>query len=154
MGNRMTQEMFILHNLNSWWMDTRIIYVVQALGHVEDSMDCSAPGFPVFVLPFPVLSHRVCSNSCPVSHWCHPTILSSVTPFSSCLQYFPASRSFPMSQLFASGGQIYWTISFSISPSSECSGLISFSIWQMSSPCCPRDSQESFLAPQVERINS
>ena len=46
-----------------------------------------------------------CSNSCPLSQWCHPTILSSVVPFSSCLQSFPPSRSFPMSQLFASGGQ-------------------------------------------------
>ena len=42
---------------------------------------------------------RACSNSCPVSRWCHPTISSSVVPFSSCLQSFPASRSFPMSQL-------------------------------------------------------
>ena len=46
----------------------------------------------------------VCSNSCPSSKWCHPTISTSVVPFS-CLQSFPESRSFPMSQLFASGGQ-------------------------------------------------
>ena len=45
------------------------------------------------------LSPGVCSNSCPLCHWCHPTISFSVIPFSSCLQYFPASRSFPMSQL-------------------------------------------------------
>ena len=44
-------------------------------------------------------------NSCPLSRWCHPTISSSVIPFSSCLQSFPASGSFQMSQLFASGGQ-------------------------------------------------
>ena len=53
----------------------------------------------------PRLSPRVCSNSCPLSQWCHPNISSSVTPFSSCLQSFPASGSFPVSQLFASGGQ-------------------------------------------------
>ena len=47
----------------------------------------------------------VYSNSCPLSQWCHPTISSSVIPFSSCLQSFPASGSFPMSQLFASAGQ-------------------------------------------------
>ena len=47
----------------------------------------------------------ICSNSCPLSQWCHPTISSSVIPLSSCLQFFPASGSFPMSQLFASGGQ-------------------------------------------------
>ena len=46
-----------------------------------------------------------CSNSCPLSRWCHPTISSSVIPFSSCLQSFPASGSFQVSQLFASDGQ-------------------------------------------------
>ena len=50
-------------------------------------------------------SPGVYSNSCPLSWWCHPTILSSVIPFSFCLQSFPASGSFPMSQLFTSGGQ-------------------------------------------------
>jgi len=51
------------------------------------------------------LSSRVYPNSCPLSWWCHPIISSSVNPFSSCPQSFPASGSFPMSQLFASGGQ-------------------------------------------------
>ena len=46
-----------------------------------------------------------CSNSCPLNQWCHPTISSSVVPFSSCLQSFPISESFPMSQFFTSGGQ-------------------------------------------------
>ena len=68
-----------------------------------------------------------CSNSCPSSHWCHPTISSSVVPFFSCLQSFPASGSFLMNLLFASGG---WSISFSfsISPSNEYARLISFRI--------------------------
>ena len=56
-------------------------------------------------LSCPSLSPKVCSNSCPLSWWCHPTISSSVTLSFSCLQSFPASGSFPMSQLFASGGQ-------------------------------------------------
>ena len=56
-------------------------------------------------LPCPSLSPRVCSNSCPLSQWCHPTISFSATPFSFCLQSFPASGSFPMSLLFISGGQ-------------------------------------------------
>ena len=56
-------------------------------------------------LPCPSLSPRACSNSCPLNRRCHPTILSSVVPFSSCLQSFPASGSFPMSQFFTSGGQ-------------------------------------------------
>ena len=51
------------------------------------------------------LSPGVCSNSCPLSQWCHPTILSPAALFSFCLQSFPASTSFPMSQLFASGDQ-------------------------------------------------
>ena len=55
--------------------------------------------------PCPSPTPRVYSNLCPLSWWCHPTISSSVVPFSSHLQSFPASGSFPMSQLFASGGQ-------------------------------------------------
>ena len=61
-------------------------------------------------LPCPSLSPEVCSNSCPLSWWYHPTISSSVTPFSSCLQSFPASGSLPMSQLFASGNQSIVTV--------------------------------------------
>ena len=53
--------------------------------------------------PSPIL--RTCSNSCPLSQWCHPAISSSVIPFSSCLQSFPASGSFPGSQFFPLGGQ-------------------------------------------------
>ena len=56
-------------------------------------------------LPCPSLSPRACSNSCPLNRRCHPTILSSVVPFSSFLQSFPSSGSFPMSQFFTSGGQ-------------------------------------------------
>jgi len=55
-------------------------------------------------LPFPSPTPRACSNSCPSSQWCHLTISSSVVPIS-CLQSFPESGSFPMSQFFASGGQ-------------------------------------------------
>ena len=54
-------------------------------------------------LPCPSLSPRVYSNSCPLNWWCHPTISSSVTLFSSCFQSFPVSSSFSMSQLFTSG---------------------------------------------------
>ena len=55
--------------------------------------------------PCPSPTPGVYPNSCPLSWWCHPTISSSVIPFSSCLQFFPASGSFPMSQLFTLGGQ-------------------------------------------------
>ena len=56
-------------------------------------------------LPCPSPTSRVYSNSCPLSRWCHPTISSSVIPFSSCLQSFPTSGSFQIIQLFTSGGQ-------------------------------------------------
>ena len=55
--------------------------------------------------PCPIPTPKACSNSCPSCWWCHPTISSSVIPFSSCLQSFPALGSFPMSQFFTSGGQ-------------------------------------------------
>ena len=55
--------------------------------------------------PCPSPTARVYSNSCPLSQWCHPTISSSVIPFSTCLQSFPASWSFQMSQFFTIGGQ-------------------------------------------------
>ena len=74
--------------------------------------------------PCPSPTPRVYSNSCPLSWWCHPTISSSVIPFSSCLQWFPASGSFQM--FFTSGGQSIKSFSFNISPSNENSGLISF----------------------------
>jgi len=64
--------------------------------------------------PCPSSTSRVHSNSCPLSRWCHPAILSSVVPFSSFPQFFPASESFPMSQLFAWGGQ-----SIGVSPSAS-----------------------------------
>ena len=79
-------------------------------------------------LPCPSPSPGACSNSCPLSQWRHPTISSSVVPFSSCLQSFPASGSFLMSWVFASGGQSIGAFGFSISPSNEYSGLISFGI--------------------------
>ena len=115
-----------------------------------DSVDCSTPSlecFPVIQFssvqslsrdslrphesqharpPCPSLSPKVCSNSRPLSRWCHPTISSSVGPFSSCPQSFPASRSFPMSWFFTAGGQSIRASRFSISPSNEYSRLISF----------------------------
>ena len=65
-------------------------------------------------------------NLCPLSRWCHPTISSSVISFSSCPRSFPASGSFQLSQLFASGGQSIWVSASNISPSNEHPGVISF----------------------------
>ena len=75
--------------------------------------------------PCPSPTPRVYPNSCPFSRWYHPTISSSVIPFSSCPQSFPASGSFPMSQLFKwVRWPKYWSFTFNISPSNEHSGLI------------------------------
>ena len=72
--------------------------------------------------PCPSPTPRVYSNSCPLSRWCHPTISSSVVPFSSCLQSFPTSGAIPMTQFFTSGGQSrerWKPLGLSISPQEE-----------------------------------
>ena len=75
-----------------------ICSVLKSCPNLCDPTNYSMPGFPVLhCLP------EFCSNSCPLSRWCHPTISSSVAPFSSCFQSFPASGAFLMSRLFASG---------------------------------------------------
>ena len=78
-------------------------------------------------LPYSSPTPEVYTNSCPSHQGCHLSISSSIVPFS-CLQSFPASGSFQMSWIFASGGQSIGVFSFSISPSNACSGLISFRI--------------------------
>ena len=81
-------------------MDFRFGSVAQSCPTLCDPMVCSMPGFPVHQP-----TSRAYSNSCPSSQWCHPTISYSFTPFSSCLQYFQASGSFPVSQFFTLGSQ-------------------------------------------------
>ena len=104
-------------------------------------------------LPCPLRSPRVCSNPCPSSRWCHPTISSSVTPFSSCLQSFPASGSFPMSQFFASGGQSTGTSgSASVLPM-NIQGWFPLGLTDLIS-LLYRDAQESSPTPQFKNINS
>ena len=97
-------------------------------------------------LPCPSLSPRVCSNSCPLSLWYHPTISSSITSFSSCPQSSPVSGVFPMAQLFSSVLELQlqhqsfqWIFRVDF--------LYDRLVW---SPCCPRDSQESSPAPQFK----
>ena len=79
-------------------------------------------------LPCPSPTPGACSNLCPSSWWCHPTISSSITPFSSCLQSYPASGSFFNESVLCIWWPKYWSFSFNISPSNEYSGLISFRI--------------------------
>ena len=102
--------------------------------------------------PCPSPTPGVHPNPCSSSWWCHPTISSSVIPFSSCPQSFPASGSFPMSQLFASGGQRIGASasnqSFQWTPRTDLlqDGLVG-------SLYSPRDSQES-STPQFKSISS
>ena len=104
-------------------------------------------------LPCSSLAPGVYSNSRPLSQWCHPTISSSVVPFSSYLQSIPASGSFPMSQFFTSDDK-------SIGVSGSASVLsMNIQDWfpldgLVGSPCSPRDSQESSPTPQLKSINS
>ena len=104
-------------------------------------------------LPCPSLSPRVCSNSCPLSQWHHPTISSSVTSFSSsCLQSFPASGSFPMNGLFTSGQSTGASASASVLPM-NIQDWFPLGLTDLIS-CSLRDSQESSTTPQFKSINS
>ena len=113
-----------MKNQNLWnifWkccFDRFISVSVQSLSHIRL---CVLPWTTALQASQSTTNSWSFSNSCPLSRWCHPTISSSAIPFSSCLQSFLNSGSFPISQFFASGGQ-------SISPSNEYSGLISFRI--------------------------
>ena len=81
--------------ITGWWLFSRSVVSNSMQPHGLQNAGLPCPS------PFP----RVCSNSCQLSRWCHPTISSFVIPFSSCLQSFLVSGSFHMSQFFASGGQ-------------------------------------------------
>ena len=101
-------------------------------------------------LPIPSPSPGICSNQCPLSQWCHPTISSSAAPFSSCPQSFPASRSFLMSWLLASGGQsIGASASASVLPMNIHNWF--FQDWLVWFTSCPRGSQESSPTPQFKK---
>ena len=106
-------------------------------------------------LPCPSPTPRALSNSCPLCSGCHPTISSSVIPFSTHLQSFPASAPFKMRQFFPSGGQGIGSFSFSISisPSNEYSGLISFRMNCLDLLAVQR-TLESSPTPQFRSINS
>ena len=95
-------------------------------------------------LSWPSLSPVLCSNSCPLSQWCHPTTLPSVAPF------ILPSESFPVNWLFVSGGQSFGASASVLPMNIQCWYLLGL-IW---SPCCPRDSQESSPATQFESIIS
>jgi len=98
----------------------------------------------------PSLSSRVYSNSGPLSQGYHPTISSSIVPFSSCPQSFPESESFPMSWLFSSCGQSIGASASVFPMNIQVNFLENWLVWS----CCPRNSQESSPAAQFKSINS
>ena len=92
-------------------------YTCQFCSVIQSCLTLQSHGLKNARPPCPSPTPRACSNSCPLSRWCHPTISASVIPFSSCLQSFPASGSFPMNQLFISGSQsIGVSVSASVLP--------------------------------------
>ena len=121
--------------------------VAQLCPTLWDPMNCSTPGLPVHhQLP------ELTQTQHPSGQWCHPAISSWIVPFSSCPQSLPASESFPMSQLFAWGGQ-----STGASASSTFQRNPRVDLFQnglVGSPCSPRDSQASSPTPQFKSINS
>ena len=116
--------------------------LTQSCATLCNPMDCSMPGFPVH--------HQLLElTQTHIHRWWHPTISSSVIPFSPCLQSFPASGSFPMSQFFTSGGQ---SIGVSASTSVLPKNSQDWFPWGLIGS--PRDSQESSPTPQFKSINS
>ena len=104
-------------------------------------------------LPCPSPPPGTCSNSCPLNWWCHPAISSSVIPFSSRLQSFPASGSFPVSQFLVSGGQSTGASASASALPKNIQGWFPLGLLVVS-PCSPRNSQESSPAPHFKSINS
>ena len=104
-------------------------------------------------LPCPSPSPGICLNSCPQSLWCHPTISSSVPPFSSCPQFLPASESFPTSWLFGLGGQRIGASALASVLSKNIHGWFPLGLTDFIS-FLSKDYQESSPAPQFDSINS
>ena len=134
-----------------WWLQLQYISLVQFSCSVMS--DTLPPhGLQQAKLPCPSPTPSVYSNSCPLNQWCHPTISSSVIPFSSCLQSSPASGSFPVSQWVSSSHQVAKLLKLQLHH--QCfqwifrtDFLYDWLIW---SPCSPRDSQESSPTPQFK----
>ena len=135
----------------SWLWGIWVCYLLFSCSVMSDSL--WPHGLQYTRLPCSSLSPAVCSNSLPLSQWCHPTISSSVVPFSSCLQSFPASGSFLKNQLLApSGPRVGASASATVLPINiqgwfplGLTGLISL---------LSKEIQESSLPPQLESISS
>ena len=123
-----------------WWYDVfKSIYIISVQFSLSVMSDSATPWTAACLASLSITNSRSPPISCPLSWWCHPTVSSSVVPFSSYVHSFPASGSFQMSQLFTSGGQsVGVSASVSVLPMNTqdwsplgwtgCSGLISFRI--------------------------
>ena len=140
-----------------WWLQPwnkrRLLLgrkVVTNLDNILKSRDITLP------TKVRLVKTMVFPNSCPLSWWCHPTISSSVVPFSSCLQSFPAPGSFLMNQFFALGGQsIGISASASVLPMNIQDWFpLGWTPKGVGSPCSPRDFQEFSPTSQFKSINS
>ena len=112
--------MLLHHFSNFMKISTSVQFSCSGVGH-----SLRSHGLKYARLPCPSPTPGGFTNSCPLSQWCHPTISSSVVPFSSCLQTFPESV-FSNESVLRIRWPNYWSFSFSISPVNEYSGLISF----------------------------
>ena len=140
----MTTGKIIIWTIWTFFSKVNQLYVYILLFSRQAMSDSSQPhGLQHTRLPCSSHSPRVYSSSCPLRWWWYPTISSSASPFSFCLQSFLVWGSLPKNHLFASGNQNIGA-SASIRP-------LTIQGW---TPCCPRDSQESSPAPLLESINS
>ena len=125
----------------------KVVFVVVAVQLLSRVWVFAAPWAADARLPCPSLSPWFCSNICPSSQWCHPTVSFSVNPFSSCRQSFSASGSFPVSWLFTSRGKVL-KLQLQHQLFQRTFRIDFLYDWLFWSPCSPRDSQESSPAPQ------
>ena len=135
--------------LGNMWITPLLLFSHSAMSNSSQPHYCNTPGFSVlhYLLEF-AQTHVHCVDD--TIQPSHPLSPPSLLPSN-----FPSIRVFSNELALRIRWPKHWSITFSISPSNEYSGLISFRIdWLVWSPCCPRDSQESFPAPQFESINS
>ena len=133
--------------------------LVKDCSHSVVSNSLQPQGLQHARLPYPSPFPGVCSKSCPLNLWCHPTISSSVPPSPSAFYLSQNPGSFSSELALPIRWPKYWSFSFSISPSNEYSGLIPFRTdWinplGLILHCTSRDSQESSPVPQFENINT
>ena len=132
--------------------EVELIYSCSSVAHscptLCDPKNCSTPGLPVLhhLLELAQTHVHCMGDAIQPSHLCHPLLLPP--------SIFPRVRVFSNESVLRIRWPMYWSFDFSISPSNEYSGLISFRMDWVGSPCNPRDSQESSLTPHFKSINS